>query len=147
MCADAASSFYAGETVNAPDIRCSHIVRGRIPQALGKKASELLECEKTQFYQRLAFAFTIPTIYETINGQKLELCVGGVRNYSDLNLYRSTKGLEKFSCFIGWRVRICSNQVLTGEELSSLWKFQILVNSIEMCLTCLTISILPKKSI
>lgn len=43
---DAASSFYAGETVNAPDIRCSHIVRGRIPQALGKKASELLECEK-----------------------------------------------------------------------------------------------------
>ena len=25
---DAASSFYAGETVNAPDIRCSHIVRG-----------------------------------------------------------------------------------------------------------------------
>ena len=27
----------------------------------GKKASELLECEKTQFYQRLAFAFTIPT--------------------------------------------------------------------------------------
>lgn len=145
---DAASSFYAGETVNAPDIRCSHIVRGRIPQALGKKASELLECEKTQFYQRLAFAFTIPTIYETINGQKLELCVGGVRNYSDLNLYRSTKGLEKFSCFIGWRVRICSNIRYSQEKkLSSLWKFQILVNSIEMCLTCLTISILPKKSI
>lgn len=42
---DAASSFMQ-ETVNAPDIRCSHIVRGRIPQALGKKASELLECEK-----------------------------------------------------------------------------------------------------
>lgn len=88
---DAASSFYAGETVNAPDIRCSHIVRGRIPQALGKKASELLECEKTQFYQRLAFAFTIPTIYETINGQKLELCVGGVRNYSDLKLLSANK--------------------------------------------------------
>ena len=123
---DAASSFYAGEIVNAPDIRCSHIVRGRIPQALGKKASELLECEKTQFYQRLAFTFTIPTIYETINGQKLELCVGGVRNYSDLNLYRSTKGLEKFSCFIGWRVRICSNQVLTGEGV----KFSMEVSNI-----------------
>lgn len=53
---DAASSFYAGERVNNPDIRVSHIVRGRVPQALGKKASELLECEKTQFYQRLAFA-------------------------------------------------------------------------------------------
>ena len=112
---DAASSFYAGETVNAPDIRCSHIVRGRTPQSLGKKASELLECEKTQFYQRLAFAFTVPTIFETIRGQKLELCIGGVRNYSDLNLYRSSKGLEKFSCFIGWRMKICSNQILTGE--------------------------------
>ena len=59
---EAAQDFYHGEVVNAPDIRCSHIVRGRVPSSLGKKASELLECEKTQFYQRLAFAFTIPTI-------------------------------------------------------------------------------------
>lgn len=112
---DAACSFYAGERVNEPDIRVSHIVRGRTPQSLGKKASELLECEKTQFYQRLAFAFTIPTIIETVRGQRLELCIGGVRNYSDLNLYRSSKGLEKFSVFIGWRMKICSNQILTGE--------------------------------
>ena len=112
---DAASDFYKGETLNTPEIRVSHIVRGRTPNALGKKASELLESEKTQFYQRLAFAFTIPTIYETLNGQRLELCIGGVRNYSDLNLYRQTRGTEKFSIFIGWRVRICSNQILTGE--------------------------------
>jgi hypothetical protein len=112
---DAARSFYQGETINSPAIRVSHIVRGRTPDALGKRASELLECEKTQFYQRLAFAFTIPTIYETINGQRLELCVGGVRNYNDLNLYRSSKGVEKFSVFVGWRVRICSNQILTGQ--------------------------------
>ena len=112
---DAAQSFYQGEAVTAPSIRVSHIVRGRTPNALGKRASELLECEKTQFYQRLAFAFTIPTIYETIDGQKLELCVGGVRNYNDLNLYRSSKGVEKFSVFVGWRVVICSNQVLTGQ--------------------------------
>jgi len=111
---DAASDFYKGEAINSPEIRVSHIVRGRTPNALGKKASELLESEKTQFYQRLAFAFTIPTIYETLNGQKLELCVGGVRNYSDLNLYRQTRGTEKFSIFIGWRVRICSNQILSG---------------------------------
>ena len=112
---DAAKTFYQGESVTAPSIRVSHIVRGRTPNALGKRASELLECEKTQFYQRLAFAFTIPTIYETIDGQKLELCVGGVRNYNDLNLYRSSKGVEKFSVFVGWRVVICSNQVLTGQ--------------------------------
>lgn len=122
---EAASDFYRGERLNMPDIRVSHIVRGRIPQALGKKASELLECEKTQFYQRLAFAFTIPTIIETVRGERLELCIGGVRNYSDLNLYRATKGIEKFSVFVGWRVRICSNQVLTGEGV----KFNIEVTS------------------
>lgn len=112
---DAAKDFYHGEQINTPAIRVSHIVRGRTPNALGKKASELLECEKTQFYQRMAFAFTIPTIYETLNGQKLELCVGGVRNYNDLNLYRASKGVEKFSIFVGWRVNVCSNQVLTGD--------------------------------
>ena len=122
---EAASDFYRGERLNKPDIRVSHIVRGRIPQALGKKASELLECEKTQFYQRLAFAFTIPTIVETVRGERLELCIGGVRNYSDLNLYRATKGIEKFSVFVGWRVRICSNQVLTGEGV----KFNIEVTN------------------
>ena len=115
---DAAKSFYQDETISTPSIRVSHIVRGRTPDALGKKASELLECEKTQFYQRLAFAFTIPTIYETVNGERLELCVGGVRNYNDLNLYRQGKGVEKFSVFIGWRVNICSNQVLTGQGVS-----------------------------
>ena len=112
---DAACNVFAGETINNPEIRVSHIVRGRIPSALNKRSSELLESEKTQFYQRLAFAFTIPSIHECINGQRLELCVGGVRNYSDLNLYRANRGMEKFTVFIGWRVNVCSNQVLTGE--------------------------------
>ena len=112
---DAACNVFAGETVNSPEIRVSHIVRGRIPSALGKRSSELLESEKTQFYQRLAFAFTIPSLHECIAGQRLELCIGGVRNYSDLNLYRANRGMEKFSVFVGWRVQICSNQVLTGQ--------------------------------
>ena len=112
---DAACNVFAGETINTPDIRVSHIVRGRIPSALGKRSSELLESEKTQFYQRLAFAFTIPSLHECIDGQRLELCIGGVRNYSDLNLYRANRGMEKFTIFIGWRVNVCSNQVLTGD--------------------------------
>ena len=115
---DAACNIFAGETVNSPEIRVSHIVRGRIPSALGKRSSELLESEKTQFYQRLAFAFTIPSLHECIEGQRLELCIGGVRNYSDLNLYRANRGMEKFTVFIGWRVNVCSNQVLTGEGVS-----------------------------
>ena len=112
---DAACNVFAGETINNPEIRVSHIVRGRIPSALGKRSSELLDSEKTQFYQRLAFAFTIPSLHECIDGQRLELCIGGVRNYSDLNLYRANRGMEKFSIFIGWRMVICANQVLSGD--------------------------------
>ncbi len=115
---DAAMTFYQGESITAPDIRVSHIVRGRTPNALGKRASELLECEKTQFYQRMAFAFTIPTIYESIDGQKLELCIGGVRNYNDLNLYRASKSLEKFSVFVGWRT--LSNTYLTETQFAQI---------------------------
>ena len=112
---DAACNVFAGETINNPEIRVSHIVRGRIPSALGKRSSELLDSEKTQFYQRLAFAFTIPSLHECIDGQRLELCIGGVRNYSDLNLYRTNRGMEKFAIYLGWRVNVCSNQVLTGD--------------------------------
>lgn len=131
---DAAKDFFHGETVSMPEVRVSHEVKGRVPSALHKKTSELLECEKTRFFQRLAFALTIPTIYETVNGQKMQLCVCGVRNYNDLNLYRSNKGMEKFSVAIGWRVNVCSNQVLTTDGL----KFQIEVPNLnELYQQCL----------
>ena len=77
---DAAKTFYQGESITAPSIRVSHIVRGRTPDALGKKASELLECDKTQFYQRMALAFTITTIYETIEVHPLPPNICGERN-------------------------------------------------------------------
>ena len=112
---DAACNVFAGETINNPEIRVSHIVRGRTANSLHKRTSELLESEKTQFYQRLAFAFTIPSLHECIDGQRLELCIGGVRNYSDLNLYRANRGMNKFAVYIGWRINVCSNQVLTGQ--------------------------------
>ena len=82
----AAKNFFLGETLNEPSIRVSHEVKGRIPSALNKRPSELLPSDKTKFYQRLAFAFTIPSIHESINGQEMQLCIAGVRNYNDLNL-------------------------------------------------------------
>jgi len=124
---DAAKAFYNAETINVPEVRVSHEIQGRIPSALHKAKNELLETDKTRFFQRLAFAFTIPTIWETINGQRMELCVGGVRNYNDYALYRASKGIEKFSVFVGWRVNICSNQVLTGQGL----QYQMEVSSLE----------------
>src|SRR3970282_2527297 len=76
-----------------PDIRVSHVIKGRIPTAIGKPANELLEHEKTIYYERMAFLIEIPEISEIINGNKLSLAIGGVRSYNQENLF-STKSME-----------------------------------------------------
>ena len=67
-------------TIAMPNIRTSHIIKGRIPSAIGKPAKELLDHEKTIYYERLAFMMEIPHVFIFIDGQKLNLTVGGVRS-------------------------------------------------------------------
>ncbi len=93
---DAANTFFSGESIDKPDIRVSHIIKGRIPEAIHKPANQLLESDKTIYYERCAFIIQIPTIYETVNGNKLTLTIGGVRAYNHTNLYckKEQKGLK-----------------------------------------------------
>jgi hypothetical protein len=49
------------------------VVKGRIPEAIGKPAKDLLEHEKTIYYERMAFMMTIPSITEMVNGNRLSL--------------------------------------------------------------------------
>ena len=70
-----------------PEIRVSHTIKGRIPYAIYKKASELLEYEKTIYSERMAFAIEIPDFTREIGGNELTLTVGGVRAYNNENLY------------------------------------------------------------
>ena len=49
---DAAQSFFSGERVEQADIRVSHIIKGRIPEAIHKPANQLLESDKTIYYER-----------------------------------------------------------------------------------------------
>ena len=84
---DAAQSFFSGERVEQADIRVSHIVKGRIPAAIHKPANQLLESDKTIYYERAAFSIDVPTIYETVGGNKLNLSIVGVRAYNQMNLY------------------------------------------------------------
>ncbi len=42
---DAAKDYFHGEQFDMPEIRISHPINGRIPSALGKKASELTDEE------------------------------------------------------------------------------------------------------
>ena len=72
---DAANTFFSGESIDKPDIRVSHIIKGRIPEAIHKPANQFLESDKTIYYERCAFIIQIPTIYETVNGNKLILVV------------------------------------------------------------------------
>ena len=105
---EATNTFFTGETIDKPDIRVSHIVKGRIPEAVHKPANQLLESDKTQYFERMMFCFEVPTIYETVEGNRLTLSVGGVRAYNQMNLY-SKKTVERFKVFVGFKNMVCCN--------------------------------------
>ena len=105
---EAANSYYNGETIGTPAIRVSHVIKGRIPDAIHKPANQLLESDKTIYYERAAFSIDIPTIYETVEGNKLNLSIVGVRAYNQMNLY-SKKVPELFRLAIGFKNQVCCN--------------------------------------
>jgi len=106
------------QQADAPEIRVSHEIKGRIPEAIHKSAKELLDHEKTQYFERMAFVIRIPTITETINGNPLSLMVGGVRSYNNENLY-SKKAYEKFKFFIGFQNMVCCNLCISSDGFVS----------------------------
>lgn len=105
---DAAKEVFPYEEISNPSIRVSHVVKGRIPEAIHKPVSQLLESDKTIYYERMMFCFDVPTIFQDINGCRLNLTIGGVRAYNEQNLY-SRKSPEKFKLFIGFKNMVCCN--------------------------------------
>ena len=111
---EAVKAFYNGEVISDPQIRVSHVVKGRIPEAIHKPANQLLESDKTIYYERCAFVIQIPSIWEEVNGQRLTLTVGGVRAYNHTNLY-ARKGVERFKIFVGFTCMVCTNLCVTTD--------------------------------
>ena len=105
---DAAQSAFPRESISSPSIRVSHVVKGRIPEAIHKPVGQLLESDKTIYYERMMFCFEIPTISQDIDGCRLNLTIGGVRAYNEQNLY-ARKSPEKFKIFIGFKNMVCCN--------------------------------------
>jgi hypothetical protein len=101
--------IFHGEEVLRPNIRVSHPIKGRAPEARNKAAKELLEHEKTLYYERMAFVIEIPSIHDEIDGNTLSLCVGGVKAYNLDNLYNKKGADEHFKIFIGFQNRVCTN--------------------------------------
>jgi len=109
-----AQVIFDGQTLLEPEVRISHVVKGRVPSAIGKPVKDLLDHEKTVYYERMAFAIEIPSISREINGHRLNLVLGGVRAYNQENLY-SRKTLEKFKFFIGFKNMVCCNMCVSSD--------------------------------
>jgi hypothetical protein len=103
--------------ISEPDIRVSHVIKGRIPSAIGKPAKELLPFEKTIYYERCAFILNLPDVKININGNLINLSIGGVRAYNQENLY-SKKSPEKFKVFIGFKNKVCTNLCISTDGFS-----------------------------
>ncbi len=113
---NAVQNVFCTEDILLPSVRVSHPIKGRIPEAKDKSAEELLESEKTVYYERAMFTIEIPSIYRVINGNHLTLTVGGVRGYHQENLY-SKRGMQKFKVFIGFRNRVCCNMCVSTDGI------------------------------
>lgn len=100
---------YSGEEMLQPCIRLSHPVKGRTPEARNKPAAELLEHEKTLYYERMAFVIELPEISDIIEGNTLHLTIGGVKAYNLDNLYNRKGADEHFKVFIGFKNLVCTN--------------------------------------
>src|SRR4051794_11905287 len=103
------SEIYHGEDILKPNIRLSHPIKGRIPDAKNKPANQLLEHEKTLYYERMAFVIEIPSIQGDIEGNTLSLCIGGVKAYNLDNLYNRKGADEHFKVFAGFKNTVCTN--------------------------------------
>ena len=82
---EAANQIFPNERIEEPAIRVSHVIKGRTPEAIHKPVKDLLESDKTIYYERMMFCFEIPTIHEDIMGNRLNLTIGGVRAYNHEN--------------------------------------------------------------
>jgi hypothetical protein len=109
------ADLFKHEQINAPQIRLSHPIKGRIPEAKNKSASELQEHEKTIYYERMAFTIEIPSIQENINGNRLSLTVGGVKSYNLENLNSNSGSDQHFKVFIGFQNKVCTNMCVSTD--------------------------------
>lgn len=105
---EAANVNFQGEQILSPSIKVSHPIKGRIPEAKGKPAKELLDHERTLYYERMMFMIEVQSVKAEFGNTTLSLSIGGVRAYNHENLY-NTKSPEKFKVFIGFKNWACTN--------------------------------------
>ncbi len=126
-----AKDYFNGAKLLQPDIRVSHPIKGRTPEARNKAANELLDHERTLYYERMAFLIEIPEISRDIMGNNLSLVIGGVKSYSMDNLFNKKGSNEHFQVFIGFQNKVCLNLCVRTDGL----KEEIKVTSLQALTT------------
>lgn len=94
------------------------MIKGRISEAMNKPVNSLLDSDKTIYYERMMFCIEIPTIFEDIAGNRLNLAIGGVRAYNQENLY-SKKTFRSSRCSLAsriWCAAICVCQQMDTSQ-------------------------------
>jgi hypothetical protein len=110
--------IFGGETILKPNIRVSHPIKGRIPEAKHKAAKDLDPWEQTIYYERMMFVIEIPTIYADINGNPLSMTLGGVKSYNQDNFHgKRAHGDQHFQMFIGFQNKVCCNLCVKTDGL------------------------------
>ena len=104
-----AADLFHGERILRPDIRVSHAIKGRVPEAKNKPVNQLMEWEKTLYYERMAFIIEVPSIQSVVDGNTLSLTIGGVKAYNMDSLYSRSASDQRFKIFIGFKNTVCTN--------------------------------------
>jgi hypothetical protein len=108
QCYDAVQHFFNDTLLPEPQIRVSHPIQGRIPEAMHKKPAELLDHEKTLYYERMMFLVQVPSVTKVIDGKVVNLVVAGVKAFNQDKMHGKTTP-QKFKVAIGFQVHVCSN--------------------------------------
>lgn len=114
-----AANEHFGEQTLRPVVRVSHAIKGRTPEARNKPAKELLEHEKTIYYERMAFMMELDTVQQKIDGSMLKLTVGGVKSYNQDKLYNAKGVDEHFKVFVGFKNIVCTNLCIWTDGMST----------------------------
>lgn len=106
-----------GVELSNPEIRISHQIKGRTPDAIQVPKEQLQDHQRTIYYERMAWISRFPSITAKIGGNLVALTIGGVRAYNHENLY-SKKTFEKFKFFIGFQNMVCCNLCVSTDGYS-----------------------------
>jgi hypothetical protein len=88
---EAIECVFGRNTYLQPEIRVSHTIKGRTPDAIHKSANELMDHEKTIYYERMAFAIELQGFTKDIGGNELCLTIG-FKNMVCCNMCVSSDG-------------------------------------------------------